>query len=393
MITDKITQLIKVVLSLSRNSYIKPEQSKLFVPWEDPESGIRSYILNERSAPFQQAFYFTNSNVTTDGRYIWFYAAYPPSPGQCMGVVDMSTEEVRIYPETRFISEAPWIDPVTGDVYWAIDSNIYRRGPEEDDKPQLLGYFPKSTFGSNIRRITTHLTRSADGKYVNLDLIAGDTWHLCAMEIETGKLDTWQSFPVCYKHAQFSPTDPDVMMLCQDHWNDIKTGEHFDYINRIWLITKGEQAKPLFEEDSGNNMHRHSHEWWARDGKGIWFVDYDHGTEYYNLETGEHVNVWPRGTCHSHASGDDKYLVGDIGTYQWDKRPVLVAFYNSITKKEVAIVSKMPAPPEVTKRAFFHAHPHPQFVLNDEYIAYTTTVRGSLDFALVPVADLKERTS
>lgn len=380
---------------MSRNLYCKPEKSDLFVPWVDPESGVTSYLLKDRHAPFQQAFYFTNSNMTNDGRYMWFYASYPPSPGQCMGIVDMQKQEVRIYPETRFVSEAPWIDPETGEVYWAIDANVYKRGPEANDVPQLLGFFPKSTFGSEIRRITTHLTRSADGKSLNLDLIAGDTWRLCTMDIETGKLDEWQSFKACYKHAQFSPTDPDLIMLCQDHWNDIKTGEHFGYKNRIWLIRRGEEAKPLYADGSGRNMHMHTHEWWAKDGNGIWYVDYDYGTEYYDLFTGERTNVWPHGTCHSHASTDDRYLVGDIGTYQWNKGPALslVAFYNTVTKKEIAIASGMPNPPEVTKRGFFHAHPHPQFVLDDEYIAYTSTVRGTLDYAMVRVADLITRTS
>jgi hypothetical protein len=382
----------KEVLAL-KNSDLLPEHSPLFVPWTEPDSGITSYLLKEHYTPFQQAFYFTNSNVTADGAYIWFYASYPPSPGQCLGVIDMVKGEVRIYPETRFVSESPWIDPVTGEVYWAIDANIYRRGPKAEDKPQLVGYLPKSTFGSSIRRITTHLTRSADGKSLNLDVIAGDTWHLSTMEIESGKLEVWQSFPVCYKHAQFSPVDSNMIMIAQDHWEDIKTGESFGYKNRIWLIRKGEMAQPLFKDDLGKNVHRHCHEWWAHDGKGIWFVDYDHGTEYYNLTTGEHVNVWPNGTCHSHSSTDDKFLTGDIGTYQWAESPVKVAFYNTLTRKEIAIVSHMPAPPEVTKRGFFHAHPHPQFVLNDTYIAYTTTVRGTLDYAMVPVADLIARTS
>lgn len=59
--------------------YGKPEQSKLFVPWFDPDSGITSYILGEHYAPSQQAFYFTNANVTNDGKHMWFYASYPPT--------------------------------------------------------------------------------------------------------------------------------------------------------------------------------------------------------------------------------------------------------------------------------------------------------------------------
>ena len=381
------------------NQFLDPESSPLFTPWTDPQSGVVSYILTARCAPWQQAFYFTNHNVSHDGRYLWLYVAFPPSPGHVLGVVDLGEQTVRAFPETHFVAEAPFIDPQTGEAYWAAAQDVFKRGPGPDDPVHEIGRVPDSLFAGTkprgkqgIRRVTTHLTRSADGALVNLDLIAGDTWHMAVMELATGEVEIWQSFPICYKHAQFSPTDPRLLMLCQDWWHDIKTGEHFPYRNRIWLLRQGEPAYPLFEEASGKNVARHSHEWWPPHGNGIWFVDYDHGTEYVDLRTGEHTNVWPNGTCHSHASADDQLLVGDIGTYQRRVKPLRVAFFNRATGGELSIVSAMPEPPT---RAYlgYHPDPHPQFILDDEFIAYTTTVRGSLDFALVRVSDLVARTA
>ena len=51
-----------------------------FTEWIDPESGVRSYVLTKKLAPLQQSFYFTNSSFSADEQYLWFYAAFPPSP-------------------------------------------------------------------------------------------------------------------------------------------------------------------------------------------------------------------------------------------------------------------------------------------------------------------------
>ncbi len=50
--------------------------------------------------------------------------------------------------------------------------------------------------------------------------------------------------------------------------------------------------------------------------------------------------------------------------------------------------------PEPLARAYlgYDPDPHPQFILHDEFIAYTTTVLGRLDFVLVRVSELVART-
>lgn len=135
--------------------------------------------------------------------------------------------------------------------------------------------------GPKIEHIAGHLGFSADGTRLNLDVRTVTDFHIATMDVETGDVDVWHSAERCYKHTQFSPTDPDLLLFCQDWWDDDITGEYTDYENRIWLQRAGEDPWPLFDEMDG----KHSHEWWAADGKGIWYVDYESGTHYYDLAT------------------------------------------------------------------------------------------------------------
>lgn len=373
--------------------------SKLFTRWRDPRSGVVSYILAKRAAPWQQAFYFTNPNMTRDGRYLYFYAGFPPSPGYVLGQADLLEGTVQAFQETKFHAASPLIDEETGAVWFTQGASVYRRGAGASDPVELVGRVEtKALFGGRpIWLMGSHLLPSADGEYLNVDIEAGDTWHAGAMEIATGRYEVWQSFDVRYNHAQFSPTDPDLQMIAQDWWIDQNTGVHRPFKNRIWLVRRGEEAKPIYPESEKTG--RMAHEWWARDGRGIWYVDYELGTEYYDLGSGSTTNVWPDGTCHSHASADDMLLCGDINTYRnRPELPVRVAFFNRHTGKQVDILSDWPLPPaQVFQRnglhiGEYHIHPHPQFVLGDQWIAYTTTVLGQPDVALVRVADLVQLT-
>lgn len=368
-------------------TYLYPESSKLFTPWKDPQSGVTSYILTARCAPWQQAFYFTNANISADGRYLWLYCSNPPTPSHILGVVDLKKQSLQVFPETGFQAESPFIDPQNGDAYWTSAESVYCRGPEPDDRTVEIGRVPAELFGERlIRQISTHLTLSADGLWFNLNINTGDRWHIGAMEKTSGKFHLWQTFDEHVNHGQFNPTRPGLLMFAHDWWRDLNNGQRYPWKNRIWLARAGEPAYPLFPASSGQHVLRHCHEWWSKDGSRVWFVDYDQGTEYFDLDTGEHVNAWPGGTCHSHSSTDDQLVVGDINNYlAKPDLPIRVAFYNRKTGRETNLVTAFPK--REAPRSY-HPDPHPQFILNDEFIAYTTWVRGPLDFALVRVADL-----
>src|SRR5512138_2725687 len=135
--------------------------SKLFTPWKNPETGVTLYLLTQKVAPVQEAFYFTNNNLSGDGRYLWFYCAFPPSgtagQGRTLGVVDFETQEVRHYPETQFNHATPFVDSADGSITWGMGPSLWRRGPKAGDKVELVNTLPASLTGArNVDRIATH---------------------------------------------------------------------------------------------------------------------------------------------------------------------------------------------------------------------------------------------
>jgi hypothetical protein len=368
----------------------------LFTPWHDPVSGVQSWILNAgrssglpRTAPVQQSFYFTNPGMSGDGRYLWFYCAFPPAGdanyGRTLAVADLAEETLRHFPETQFLDASPAVHPDTGDVYWATGCEVWKRGPRADDEARLVGTFP-AELARNRRphRLATHLTFSADGRSLAIDAQIGTEWFVGEMPLDGSPFRLWQRFDRCYNHCQFSPTDPDTMLLAQDNWNDPTTGETGVLADRLWFIRRGQQARPLFPGAPSINR---GHEWWGGDGKHVWYVDYASGVEKVNIDTNERTVVWPGRMWHAHASHDGALLVADRWTAD-APHVAQVAFFDTRCGREVNIVSHMPAAPAPLEMATYHLHPHPQFCAGGRFVCYTTTVLGRVDVALVRTEDL-----
>ena len=115
------------------NEHLHPESSPLFTEWTDPHSGVRSHILTERAAAWQQGFYFTSPNITDDGRWIWLYASNPPSP-HVLGLVDVEHGHgATCSGETHFEAESPYVDPDDRrGVLGAPRCGVFRREPGPD---------------------------------------------------------------------------------------------------------------------------------------------------------------------------------------------------------------------------------------------------------------------
>lgn len=360
-----------------------PETSTLFKKWRDPVSGLESFILNPESIPFVQSFYFVNTSYTNDGRYLWFYCAFPPSEMKCLGLVDFENDSMRFLPETQFLDASPMIDLENGDAYWISKTELWKISPIPGAKPVLVNRFPEElTKSRRPHRISTHLTFSADRKTLSLDAQLGNEWFVGAFPLDGHPPEIWQKTTACCgNHAQLSPTDPDLMMFANDGWNDAATGEKHDYTKRIWLIRKGAKAEPVFIEDTP----MHGHEWWNPDGKSIWYINYGIGTERVDIKTRIRALVWPSNkVSHSHSDKDGKYIVSDLSAHNINNE-CKVEFVDIAGKKAIDIVSSMPTLREFNK---LHIHPHPQFCLNDKYIFYTTTVLGRVSVALTSVSSI-----
>jgi hypothetical protein len=364
----------------------------LFERWIDPVTGVESFVLSRRVAPIQQSFYFINSGFTDDGRYLWFYCAFPPGGdayyGRQLAVLDLAEQTVRHFPETQFMDASPFVDSRTGEVYWTTGLGVWKRGPRPENKAERVGLFP-SEMARQRRplRLATHLSRSADHKRFAIDAQIGTEWFVGDMTLDgTGEFRLWQKFEICHNHAQFSPTDPDLLLIAQDGWIDPATGEEGETHDRLWLLRRGQQAKPLLP-DSPLPSSLRGHEWWDANGRHVWYIDYHAGTARVDSLTGRRTLVWANGHTHSHGDVKGRYLVGDINPAGDDWR---VAFFNLTTRSEIEIVSQLPV--LSWPRRAYHVHPHPRFCLDDRYICYTTNVRGTVDVAIVPVDQLIDRT-
>jgi len=300
-----------------------------FEAWTDPSSGITSYLLRERVAPLQKTFYFVNSGLTADGRWLWFEAAHPPGNNKCLAAV--------------------CLDP---------------------DHPELR-YFPQATI-------------SADGRDLLLDGKIGNRWFLARVDVDTRVFTLIREFPIHYNHAQFSPRDPDLLSVAQDWWIDPDTGVHNQFTHRIWWMRRdGTEWQPLHPVQ--REGHLISHEWWADDGTQCW-VHYQNGAFEMDPSTRKVTHVWKRPVCHAHCDPSRRYWVADQTPYAWHEGPCEVRFFDRQSGREIAIASALPKP--TMDRRGYHIDPHPRFIDQGRTDCYTSTVRGVPDVAIVPTADI-----
>ncbi|MFA6960135.1 MAG: hypothetical protein WC205_05230 [Opitutaceae bacterium] len=393
-------------------------KSPLLTRWIDPVTGVVSHILDRRAAPLQQSFYYTHPSMTEDGRYYWFYCAFPPSgdarDGRSLAVADFVEHTVTHFPDAHFREASPLVDRSTGEVYWCEGDSIYKRSPRKNDAGAIRvnRLAPEWVKYRNLGSLATHLTFSADKKNLNIDTRAGREWMVGHAPLDGGAVVTWQTFERLYNHGQFSPTDPDLQLIAQDYGADIVTGKITAYENRMWLIRKGGRAEPVFAANTENgyageawNAHLngedgrscvadpralHGHEWWDADGEHIWYIHYGRGVERVPLDTRKPELVWPLKTIsHAHASADGRWLAGDNQPPQ-NPADSRVLFFNRETGREIEIVSHMPRMGADFKP--YHIDPHPQFCFGDRLVCYTTMVRGQVDVAFCDVAELVKLT-
>jgi len=370
-----------------------------FKRWQDPVTGVASFVLTERVAPVQQSFYFTNPSVSADEQWLWFYVAFPPNRQRMLAVVclDPAKPMIEYYPQAGFTAASPMVAPEGDAAYFCMSSSVYKL--TLDGNVTEICTVPKTDIAyRHFFSLATHLTMSADGKYLLLDGDLGNTWRVGLGKLETGEVAILKKFTTCHDHAQFSPTDPDLFLIARDNWNDKISGERFPLDHRIWLMDTNEtRYEPMRPKDWYAHNSNTTHEWWSKDGLVCW-TDYDKGTFECNPYTLEATHVWERTLCHSHCSSDRQYWCADENPYKWATEPVQILFYDRRRKQETAIVSAMPQPPvsrnlfrldpPYCSRDIYHWDPHPQFSPGDSWIVYSTTVCGTVDVALSPVDEL-----
>lgn len=148
--------------------------------------------------------------------------------------------------------------------------------------------------------------------YFNLIYEAREPRTLFTIDVKTGTLKKIFTDSAWLNHVQFSPTDPDLLMFCHEGpWHKV---------NRIWTINVHTKDTMLMHRRT-MDMEIAGHEWFAPDGKTIWFdlqqprsvtffvagADVKTGKEKkYRLER----NEW---SIHFNISPDQQLFAGDGG--------------------------------------------------------------------------------
>jgi len=364
--------------------------TNLFESISLPGSNIAIYVLKNRVAPIQEAFYFVNNSITDDGRYLWFYCAFPPSgtaaEGRSLGVVDFQKSIVTHFPETQFGEASPYVDVVTGEAYWQTGRYVWKRKPDIDATVEYINCVPEDLIKDrNIIRTATHLTRSADGKNLFIDMGLPTKWLFGNLPINGDDFKLWYQFDRLYNHAQFSPTNNNEILFAEEFHNDPITGLVFPIINRLWTMKYGEEPRPILPKPL-----KCCHECWDPDGKHVWCVE-DQETWCVCIETGDIERIkFPVNCWHSHCTADGKFIVCDsmIGSQRGSRSKV--SFMNRESSTVITFADN-PIRDDYSGRNY-HIDPHPRFCCHDKYVVFTTTMRGNIDVAIVPIESLINAT-
>ncbi len=366
-----------------------------FTEYADPKTGIKSYILKERVADVQKHFYFTNTSVTEDGKFLWILCATPPAKIHTFAIVSLDAQNpyIKHFLAAGYsgVGNIPGIFPGTHDLIFAEGRSLYKV-TENGEITRLYTLPDEIVKRREIERVFTHASFSCDKKKLVLDVHIANKTYVGFYDFETKETEFIDEvFVPFHNHAQFSTKDPNLLILDQEGWTDPVSGEHGYFKNRTWLLdTKGTRFEPLIQSSwFCRDGSKYCHDFWSKDGY-ICFNDYDRGAFECDDLTRELTCVWNRPICHTHTNYDRSLWVADESPYHWKETPCKVLLYDRETKKEIEIFSGLPYH-GIDPFREFHIDPHPAFTDDGEYIVSTTTVLdGRIDVAITPVKEALE---
>ena len=134
---------------------------------------------------------------------------------------------------------------------------------------------------------------------------------LYTIDLTTGTSKTLFTSTDWINHAQFSPTDPELLMYCHEG--------PWQLVDRIWSIhTDGTQNHLVHHRTM--QMEISGHEWWSRDGQAIWYQLHYPPVMQINFLASEDVHTGARrlysygrdaGSIHHSISPDGTLFCGD----------------------------------------------------------------------------------
>ena len=203
--------------------------------------------------------------------------------------------------------------------------------------------FPHITSNGSHINVSRHVGGLDTGTVI--DVKTGETYNIMEIRFE-------EPYPIA-NHHMICPTDPTVMFFSHE-------GTTTDIPDRLWIGKLGEEPYNIAYQrtnDAGKPIDCFGHEFWAPDGKGLYFVKYScspsspKGVCYVSLDDIEHPEVlyskfpyW-----HVSCSPDERYIVSDTQSGGFSG----VCLIDTETDEEVMLYRAQ------TYNWTHPAHPHP----------------------------------
>jgi oligogalacturonide lyase len=293
--------------------------------WIDPDTGHR--IVRLTNEPGSASLYFNQNGYTADGKKM----VYTTPEG--ISVLDLETKAAKsvVAGRVRII--------VTGrksqSVYYIRDGKVFATDVDTLATREIAALPPRASVatvnadetllaGTYIENNGPDYNQNRPGAPQTLDqprnkgqmmeqrLAAHLPMALFTVNTKTGETKVIHRATDWLNHLEFSPTDPNLLMFCHEGpWHKV---------DRIWTMhTDGSHITKVHNRTM--TMEIFGHEFWAPDGKTIWYdLQTPRGEDFwvagYNVESGARTwyhlqrNEW---SIHFNVSRDGKLFCGDGG--------------------------------------------------------------------------------
>jgi oligogalacturonide lyase len=217
-----------------------------------------------------------------------------------------------------------------------------------------------------------------------------DTWalrlprRLFTLNTKSGELRTFHASTDWLNHVQFSPGDPGLLMFCHEGpWHKV---------DRIWTIrVDAKDAVAKLVHKRGMEMEIAGHEFFAPDGKAVWFdLQTPRGKEFWlasrDLASGELTRLrvdrkaW---SVHFNVSPDGRHFAGDGGSTRSVASPGNEQWIYLFTQKDGALEAEQLV--DMSKHDY-GLEPNVNFTPDGKWIVFQAQMHGPRHVYAVEVA-------
>ena len=285
------------------------------------------YFHNNPYAGSKMIFYGTDYLNTAKNDSVKQETGNIPASNKQLFSVDLNTLKVEQLTYHTSPMNGEILAPRNRLVYYQVQDTVFSTNIDTKDT-KLVYVFPVDFKGS-ITTINSNETLLAGAwsspkekdilknnpdksSYFDLIYEAREPRTLFTVNVNTGELNKIFTDSAWLNHVQFSNTDPDLLMFCHEGpWHKV---------DRIWTICVNSKKVTLVHKRT-MDMEIAGHEWFAPDGKTIWFdLQMPRSVTFFvagtNLQTGtekKYSLTRDEWSIHFNISPDQKLFAGDGG--------------------------------------------------------------------------------